>query len=83
MTGHYYGQCPLIDRRRTVTQSPQWDYYFDHTITVHKYPINQDWILIDSCYTFSYVMNPSILSDIKDFDPDTAIRVFTNSRHLD
>ena len=28
-------------------------------------------------------MNPSLLSYIKDYDPDTAIRVFTNGGNLD
>ena len=55
---------------------------FAHTIPAKKELINTNWVLLDYCSTEIYFMNPSILSDIKDWYPNTAICVFTNGVHI-
>ena len=83
MPGHYYGQLRLLDIHRTSTQSLQLGYSFAHTTPIQKDLINNNWILINSCYTVSYVMNPYLIPDNKDCHPNTDIHVITNGGHLD
>ena len=81
--GHYYGQCHSPDGHRTDTQSLKLGYSFAHTTPVHKYLINNNCILIESCSTMSSFMNPYLLSDIDYYNPDMYICVFTGGGNLD
>ena len=81
--GNHSVRFPLSYRHRTRTQSLQLGYYFSQNIAVQKELINLNWIVFESCITVSSVMNPYIISDIKDCHPNTSIRVFTNDWNLD
>ena len=74
---------PLPDRCNTGTQSLKLIYSVAQTTPVQKDLINLNLIIIDYCPTMSSVMNPFILSYIKDFHPDTDIRVFKNGGYID
>ena len=65
------------------SQSLHFSYYFYCTTPVHKYLINPNWILLNSCSTVSSFINPSLLSYINYFHTDTAIFSFTNCGYLD
>ena len=78
----YYGKFPLTDIRRTGTHPLQLGYSFAHTTPVHKYLINNIWILLDPFFNVIYVMNLYLLSDTKNCNPYMAIRVFRNSGNL-
>ena len=73
---NYYVQFPLPDHHRTGTQYLQLCYYFAQTTPVQKYLINTNWILLDSCSSVSHVVKNYILLDIKDYHPNTDIKVF-------
>ena len=83
--GHYFGQCtlPYPYLCKIVTHPLQLGYFFAHTTPVQKSLIILNWILLNSCSSVSSFMDPYLLSYIKDFHSETAIRVFTNSVNLD
>ena len=45
--------------------------------------INQNWILIDLCYTASYINKKELLFNVQNCNHGKYMRVYTNGRHHD
>ena len=59
--GHYSSKFALPDHHMNGTQSLQLGYYFAQTNPVHRNLINPNYILIDSCYVMSSVINTFLI----------------------